>query len=492
MPEPTYQWRRVSVEDIDVYLPWNVPVAALGWMFAFRQVESGDKVIVPSLKGERAGNGDPNGGDRDGGDGDGMTSSSSVDSLWVKAVQLAEKSQHVCQSRRTQIGDLPMSSVPPIRHPNHLYGHTMHQHQCGRIKFASRNVSQTLKVEKTYLQRANAMQPPGNPSKRLNRVIGPRCWCGRLKAEAINVSQTEKVKMTYQGHIIVLQLKQRPGKQNGTISNLTIECRMQGEHRCRHGRIKFEPIRVNPVQEHEMTYWIHAWLMQPLPNNLKHCCGVIGPSHQCDRIEIKSVKVKIECISANQTQELEMTYLGHAHTAQLPTNTPKCLHGVHRPHHQRGRIKFVPTNVSQMGNSGNTYLTHVNAIQLMWRPKRGIQRLNELTLESRMPGEPWRDNGEYGWGLHKLQSTEAICQHDTTYQIGQWCRSHTNRQTFALQVSYSIWIGHIPLQHILLHLAKYYPWDFTILYFLSTTPLRLWGSVGYKLLLWFIYWLHKH
>ena len=30
MPEPTYQWRRVSIEDIDIYLLWNAPIEALG------------------------------------------------------------------------------------------------------------------------------------------------------------------------------------------------------------------------------------------------------------------------------------------------------------------------------------------------------------------------------------------------------------------------------------------------------------------------------
>ena len=30
MPEPISRWKRVSVDDVDVYLPWNAPVEALG------------------------------------------------------------------------------------------------------------------------------------------------------------------------------------------------------------------------------------------------------------------------------------------------------------------------------------------------------------------------------------------------------------------------------------------------------------------------------
>ena len=57
----TYRWRRVSINKIDVYLPWNVPVEALGQTFEFGEVESRDKAIAPSLEGEIAGDGDGDG-----------------------------------------------------------------------------------------------------------------------------------------------------------------------------------------------------------------------------------------------------------------------------------------------------------------------------------------------------------------------------------------------------------------------------------------------
>ena len=69
----------VSVGDINVYVPLNAPIEALGptsQTFAFREVESGDKVIAPSLEGKRAGNSD--GRQREG---DGMVSSGNVDSM---------------------------------------------------------------------------------------------------------------------------------------------------------------------------------------------------------------------------------------------------------------------------------------------------------------------------------------------------------------------------------------------------------------------------
>ena len=58
-PEPTNQWKSVSIDNVDVYIPWNAPVEVLGQTFVCGQVESGDKVIVLSnVKGKRAGDGD--------------------------------------------------------------------------------------------------------------------------------------------------------------------------------------------------------------------------------------------------------------------------------------------------------------------------------------------------------------------------------------------------------------------------------------------------
>ena len=118
-PEPTYQWRKISVGNVDVYVPWNMPVEALGTMkrtIAFGQVKSGDEAIAPSIEDERADDGVGNQ------DGDGTTSGGSVDSMRVNATLLAVESQHLRWSRRKQNGHLPVSSWPPIQPAEHPYG----------------------------------------------------------------------------------------------------------------------------------------------------------------------------------------------------------------------------------------------------------------------------------------------------------------------------------------------------------------------------------
>ena len=46
MCRPTSRWRRVSVKDIDVYIPWNMPVEAPGRTFEFRLVETAGEAIA--------------------------------------------------------------------------------------------------------------------------------------------------------------------------------------------------------------------------------------------------------------------------------------------------------------------------------------------------------------------------------------------------------------------------------------------------------------
>ena len=69
-----------------------MPIEAPGRTFAFGPFGSGDKAIVPSVGGERAGAGD---GDQNGDDGnvDNMTSGSNINSSQVEATWLAEESQ---------------------------------------------------------------------------------------------------------------------------------------------------------------------------------------------------------------------------------------------------------------------------------------------------------------------------------------------------------------------------------------------------------------
>jgi len=102
-PKRTYQWRRVSVSDGDVYVPWNAPVVVIetaNQIFAFGEVESRVEAIAPSVESERAGDGDGNGYGDDGGDGDvgDTTSGGGVDSKRVEAALLAGDSQLERQS----------------------------------------------------------------------------------------------------------------------------------------------------------------------------------------------------------------------------------------------------------------------------------------------------------------------------------------------------------------------------------------------------------
>ena len=181
-PKSTRRWKRVGVGDISVYLPWNAPIEALGRTLVFREVKSGEKAIAPSVEGKTArdddGNGDPNRGDGDSGDGDGTASGNSIDLSRVKAVRLAEESQHMRWSRRKRTKYSPVLSGPPTKPADRPYGAIRPRRRRGRLKVEPAKVSQALKVEMTYLERARATQPPGYPSKRLHRVIGPRRQCG--------------------------------------------------------------------------------------------------------------------------------------------------------------------------------------------------------------------------------------------------------------------------------------------------------------------------
>ena len=59
-PESTYQWRKVSINNIGAYVLRSVPVEALGRTFEFGEAQSGVKAVAPSIDSgdvkERAGN----------------------------------------------------------------------------------------------------------------------------------------------------------------------------------------------------------------------------------------------------------------------------------------------------------------------------------------------------------------------------------------------------------------------------------------------------
>ena len=146
----------------------------------------------------------------------------------------------------------------------------------------------------------------------------------------------------------------------------------------------------------EMTYQEHARAAQPPANAPKRPYRDIKHRWRCSRMKIRSVNVEIECVSAKIAQEGEKTYLGHAHTVQPPGYHSKSCWEVHRPRHQRGRIKFRPANISRTQEIRNAYLGCVNAMQTMWRPRKQIGTISKLTIKSRMLGEPWHDVEDHG------------------------------------------------------------------------------------------------
>ena len=120
MPKCSYQWRKVSAGDRDVYVPWNTPVEVSGQTFEFGELESREEVIAPSVEGEGAVGGDGNQ-DRDDVDGDSTVSSGNVDSMQVDSVQLAREAGQHEKPNIEMKKNIPVSSRPHIRHTDCLH-----------------------------------------------------------------------------------------------------------------------------------------------------------------------------------------------------------------------------------------------------------------------------------------------------------------------------------------------------------------------------------
>ena len=184
-----------------------------------------------------------------------------------------------------------MSSGPPTKRSERLYGPIKRRRQRGRIKFESAKVSQMLKVsETTYLERASAAQPCGNAPNRVHRVHRP--------------------------------------------------------HRQR-GRIKFEPRNVNQMETDGNAHLRCTGIAQPRGNDPKRSYGVIGPWRRRGRMKIVSVTLKIKCINGKKAQDGETTYLERAQAAQPLVNPLRRACRVIGPKGRHGRIKSIPTNVNQ-------------------------------------------------------------------------------------------------------------------------------------------------
>jgi len=168
-------------------------------IFVFGWAESGDKAIVPSVKGERAIYGDS---EWDGHHGsvDGMTSSGDIDSERVEVALLAGEGQRVCYSQRTHIGNSPVLPWPPTQLRECPYRLVRHWQRCGRLKIEHIwNVSQMEQVETTYLACARVAQPPENTLKHSYMVYRPRRRCSRIKIVPTNISRTQNDRNTYNG-----------------------------------------------------------------------------------------------------------------------------------------------------------------------------------------------------------------------------------------------------------------------------------------------------
>ena len=170
---------------------------------------------------------------------------------------------------------------------------------------------------------------------------------------------------------------------------------MLGEPWHEDRRQEIECLNDKKTQELEMTHLGQAQLVQPLLNALKQSHRVIGPCRRRDQIKIVPVTFKIECINDNPVQNDKTTHLKCASAAQPPIVDSVHAYGVIGSRRQHGRIKLGPTNVSQTRNGGRTHLGCAITIRSIWRPIKGIRRLEELTFESRMLGELWHDVDDY-------------------------------------------------------------------------------------------------
>ena len=244
-------------------------------MFVFRQVEDADQAIALNLErageaiapnvGKRAGDGD--------GDVDGTTSGGGIHSMRVKAALLAIGSQHLCQTRRSR-NNLPMSSRSPICYAERPFGTVRHRRRRGRLKVEAIKVSQTAKVEMTYLGCTGVVQPCRNISKSCCGAVGPWRRHGRieiepakLKIERVNDKSAQEVKMTYR---ICARAAQPPVNAP--------KCRY-GVYRPirRHSHIKTEPRNVSRMRNAGRTYLVRvdAIRLKWRPKKLK------GRSQEC-------------------------------------------------------------------------------------------------------------------------------------------------------------------------------------------------------------------
>jgi len=255
-PKCTYQWKRVSVGDRDVYLPQNTLIDRTGQIFVFGQAESAGEAVVARVVDETDGRW--NGGD---GSVDGTTSGNSIDSTRANAALLAMESQRVHYSQRTRQGNLPVSSKPPIQSERRPYGPARRQGRHGKLKIErinDKSISQTPKrVKTTHLRCTRAAQPRGNPSKHFHRVYTPIRQRGRIKFAPTNVSPTQNGKTAHLGRDPIAQPRGDDPQRS---------YRVIGPRR-RRGRLKMQSTSVSRKRKERNTYQgLHKPIL-PLPRD---------------------------------------------------------------------------------------------------------------------------------------------------------------------------------------------------------------------------------
>ena len=161
MPKSTRRRRIVSIDDINIYVPWNTPVEVPGRMFAFGRFEGGDQGMAVRNVEQRAGDSD---GGRNRGDGsmDGTTSGGSIDLIQVKAVLLATESQYMRYSQRKRNGGSPVSSEPPTYPAERPYRPVKHRRRRHRIKFEPIKVNPMQNSKTAYLGHDPIVQSRGD------------------------------------------------------------------------------------------------------------------------------------------------------------------------------------------------------------------------------------------------------------------------------------------------------------------------------------------
>ena len=189
-----------------------------------------------------------------------------------------------------------------------------------------------LAVKSQYMRQnqrkrnGDSPMPSEPPIQHTERPFGPiRSWRRHrgLKVEPINISQTPKVEKTYHGRTNAAQPPENSLKRPHRVIGLVRRRRRRGWIEITSVKLKIEHVSAKIAQEGETAYLGRAYTAQPPGYHSKRCQEVHGPWRQRGRIKIEPVKVKIERLNVSQAPEDETTYRICANVAQPPANVSK-------------------------------------------------------------------------------------------------------------------------------------------------------------------------